>query len=261
MPFSPLKHFRVKHPLQNFKLIIEYEGTAYCGWQRQAGDPTIQKTIETALNRMTGEAVTLTGSGRTDAGVHARAQVANFRLETTLAADVFLRGLNSLLPDDIVILHCEPVDEAFHARYDAKSKIYAYRILNRPVRSALSRHHAWHIRERLDLEAMRLAMDHLKGEHDFSAFQGAGSEVAHGVRNITGVRLSDRDERGCIVFTIEATGFLRHMVRNIMGTLVDVGLKKVSPQGFKDILLSKDRRQAGITAPARGLFLMEVKYE
>lgn len=246
--------------MQNFKLLLEYDGTAYFGWQRQRVGRTIQGTVEAALNTMTERSVTLIGSGRTDTGVHAMGQVANFRAETRLTAGVFLRGLNSLLPSDIVIKDCTPVDESFHARYDAQSKTYDYRILNHPIRTALFRQYAWHISKPLDLEAMTRAALHLKGEHDFGAFQGAGGGTSGAVRNVMAVQLSEKDSRGYVVFRIEAGGFLRHMVRNIVGTLVDVGLGKISPQNFKEILLSRDRRQAGITAPAHGLFLMEVEY-
>jgi tRNA pseudouridine38-40 synthase len=250
----------VDNSLQNFKLLIEYDGTAYSGWQRQASGRTIQGTIESALNTMTENSVTLIGSGRTDAGVHAVAQVANFRAETRLTSDVFLRGLNSLLPVDVVINDCSQVDKDFHARFDAKSKVYEYRILNHPIRAALFRQYAWHISTLLDVGAMRTAIDHLKGEQDFAAFQAAGGNQAHAVRTVMKLRLSDKDAKDYVVFSIEADGFVRHMVRNIVGTLVDVGLGKTSPAGFKDILLSKDRTRAGITAPAHGLFLMEVKY-
>jgi tRNA pseudouridine38-40 synthase len=246
--------------LQNFKLNIEYDGTAYHGWQRQSNARTIQGTIEAVLKKMTEQSVTLIGSGRTDAGAHATGQVANFRVETRLTSDVFLRGLNSLLPPDIVVKDCVLVEEDFHARYDALSKAYNYRILNRPIPAALSRQHAWHIRKSLDLEAIRTAMFCLKGEHDFSAFEAAGSSYGHAVRTVIDVNLAGKDADGYVVFSIEANGFLRHMVRNIMGTLVDVGLGRISPEGFEGILMSKDRKQAGITAPAHGLFLMHVKY-
>jgi tRNA pseudouridine38-40 synthase len=246
--------------MQNFKLLIEYDGTDYCGWQRQSSDRTIQGTIEAALNTMTKQSVVLMGSGRTDAGVHAVGQVANFRVDTRLTSEVFLRGLNSLLPPDIVIKECSPVHEDFHARYDAGSKVYDYRILNRTIRSALYRQHAWYIVSPLDLEVMRTAMAYLNGEHDFSAFQAAGGNQVHAVRRVMSLRLLEKDAADYVVFRIEANGFLRHMVRNIVGTLVDVGLGKTSPAGFEEILLSRDRAKAGITAPAQGLFLMEVRY-
>ena len=247
--------------MRNFKLVIEYDGTGYHGWQRQSNTCTIQGTIEDALKRMTGQSVTLIGSGRTDAGVHARGQVANFRLETRLTSDVFANGLNSLLPADIVIKDCATVDESFHARFDAQGKVYDYCILNRPTPAALFRRYAWHIKKPLDLDAMRKAMLCLEGEHEFSAFEGAGSPRSHAVRTVIDLKLTGKDADGYVVFSIEADGFLRHMVRNIVGTLVDVGLGKISPKTFEDILISKDRKQAGITAPAHGLFLREVKYK
>jgi len=246
--------------LQTFKLVIEYDGTAYHGWQRQSNTRTIQGAIEDALKTITGQSVTLIGSGRTDAGVHATGQVASFCLETRLPSDVFAKGLNSLLPPDIVIKDCAAVDETFHARYGARSKVYDYRILNRPTPAALFRQYAWHIRNPLDLEAIRRAMVCLKGELDFSAFEGAGSPRSHALRTVIDVNLAGKDADGYVVFSIEADGFLRHMARNIVGTLVDVGLGKISPEAFEDILISKDRKQAGTTAPAHGLFLREVKY-
>jgi tRNA pseudouridine38-40 synthase len=246
--------------LQNFKLVIEYDGTAYHGWQRQKESPTIQGTIEAALATITGTGVTLIGSGRTDAGVHALGQVANFKVESTLTADVFMRALNSLLPSDIVIKACEEVARAFHARYDALSKVYDYRILNRALPSALFRKHAWHIRKDLDVRAMREAMACLKGRHDFSAFEAAGSPRADSVRTGMDLRLAWEKESDYLVFTMEADGFLRFMVRNVLGTLVEVGLGKMSPERFKDVLASRDRAQAGMTAPAHGLTLREVRY-
>jgi len=246
--------------LPNFKLIIEYEGTAYHGWQRQKDIPTVQRAIEAALETMTGRLVKVIGSGRTDAGVHARNQVASFCVDTRLAANNFEKGLNSLLPPDIVVKDCRGVDASFHARYDARSKVYDYRILNRPIATALFRQYAWHVRKSLDVNAMRVAMVCLKGEHDFSAFEASGSPRSHAVRKVMDVNLTAKNAEGYLVFTVEADGFLRYMVRNIVGTLVDVGLGKISPDEFQRILTSKDRQQAGITAPAHGLFLGEVKY-
>jgi tRNA pseudouridine38-40 synthase len=199
---------------RNFKLIIEYDGSRYHGWQRQKEDRSIQGEIEKALKTITAGSVTLNGSGRTDAGVHAQGQVANFECNTRLEPDALMNGLNSLLQDDIVIKVCEPVSASFHARYDAKSKVYHYRILNRPLPAAIGRQYSWFIRKALNL----------------------------------------------LVFHIEADGFLRYMVRNMVGTLVDVGLEKSTPHDFKRILHSKDRSQASATAPAQGLMLMEVKY-
>ena len=245
--------------VKNFKLIIEYDGTRYHGWQRQKDDRTIQQEIEQALSTMTARQVTLNGSGRTDAGVHAFGQVANFRCETDLTPEVFQKGLSSLLPDDIVIQDCRLVDESFHARYDVKSKIYHYKILNRKVPTAIGRQYAWFIRRRLDTAAMRSAISHIIGSHDFKSFEGTGSPRSHTTRNVMAAELIENND-GSIIFKIEADGLLRYMVRNIVGTLVDVGLGKITPAEFKDILESKKRSNASATAPAHGLFLMEVKY-
>jgi len=245
--------------VKNFKLIIEYDGTRYHGWQRQKADRTIQQEIENALAVMTGSRVPLNGSGRTDAGVHAWGQVANFLCETDLTGTVFQKGLNSILPDDIVIKDCRRVDQRFHARYDAKSKIYHYRIINRNVAPAIGRQYAWFIRTKLDPDAMRSALAHIIGSHDFKSFEATGSPRAHTLRNIMAAGLNEQRD-GSLVFKIEANGFLRYMVRNIVGTLVDVGLGKITPAGFSGILASKNRRHAGAPAPAHGLFLMEVKY-
>lgn len=245
--------------MQNFKIIIEYDGSAYHGWQRQATDRTIQGEIENALMTMTGNKVTVIGSGRTDAGVHAYGQVANFRCNTSLGAEVFQNGLNGLLPEDIVIKSCEPVPEKFHARYEVKSKTYHYRILNRRLPSAIFRQYAWHIRKKLDLNVMQEVLRCIIGSHDFKAFEGSGSPRATTVRCIIN---ADFEETGddYMVLKIEGDGFLKFMIRNIVGTLVDVGLDKITPDDFKRILDSKDRNLAGITAPAHGLFLIEVKY-
>lgn len=243
----------------NFKLVIEYDGSAYHGWQRQKNGRTVQGEIEDALGKMTGQKITLNGSGRTDAGVHALGQVANFRCETALTPEIFQKGLNSLLAADIVIRDCQGVAEDFHARYDAKGKRYRYRILNRPLPSAIHRGHVWFIRKKLDTQAMRAAIFHIMGSHDFKAFEGAGSPRSHTVRHIWDAELREKDQ-GCLHFEIEADGFLRFMVRNIVGTLADVGLGKITPDDFGRVLLSKDRGQAGATAPPHGLFLLWVRY-
>ena len=245
--------------MSNFKITIEYDGSAYHGWQRQASERTIQGEIENALKTMTGNTITVTGSGRTDAGVHALNQTANFRCTTSLTPEVFLKGLNSLLSEDIVICSCKIVPEKFHARYDVKSKVYQYRILNRSLPAAISRQYAWHIRKKLNLSAMQEAIRCIIGSHDFKAFEGSGSPRVSTVRCITNADLVETDN-DYLVLKIEGDGFLKFMVRNIVGTLVDVGFDKITPDDFKQILISKDRNLAGITAPAHGLFLMEVKY-
>ena len=245
---------------RNFKLVIEYDGAAYHGWQRQKDMPTVQGAIEGALETMTRQSVTVIGAGRTDAGVHALNQVANFLVDTRHTPEVFKKGLNSLLAGDIVIKECSQVDDTFHSRYDVQSKVYDYRILNRPTPTAIFRQYAWYIKKALDLDAMRVAMDFIKGQHDFSAFQTSGSPRSHAVRNVMDATLTTKNAEGYFVFTIQANGFLRGMVRNIVGTLVEVGLRKMLPEEFERILISRDRRQAGATAPPHGLFLREVKY-
>jgi tRNA pseudouridine38-40 synthase len=244
---------------RNFQIIIEYDGSRYCGWQRQNNDPTVQETIEQALLKMTGQKISVIGSGRTDAGVHAFGQVASFKCDTKLTANDFVGGLNSLTPEDIVITACEEAADEFHARFSATSKTYHYRILNRPNPAAIMRQYAWHIRKALNLDAMRIALPHLIGSHDFKAFEGAGSPRAHTVRNVFNAGLTKEDD-GYVIFEIQADGFLRHMVRNIVGALVEVGLGKISPEDMKDILDSRDRTRAPATAPAHGLFLKKVIY-
>jgi len=244
---------------KNFKLIIEYDGSSYHGWQRQKNRKTIQGEIEKAIMTITGKKIALTGSGRTDAGVHAFGQVANFYCDTEISPEVFQRGLNSLMPKDIIIKECNTVNEKFHARYDAKTKTYQYRILNRTTPAAICRQYAWFIKKKLDLDAMQSAILHIIGTNDFKAFEGAGSPRSSTKRRVINTGLQQK-EKEYLIFEIEADGFLRFMVRNIVGTLLDVGLCKITPNDFKKILLSKDRNLAGVTAPPHGLFLMNVKY-
>ncbi|MBW1840474.1 MAG: tRNA pseudouridine(38-40) synthase TruA [Deltaproteobacteria bacterium] len=245
--------------LTNFKLTIEYDGSRYSGWQKQKNDRTLQGEIEKALMTMTDKKIVLHGSGRTDAGVHALGQVANFPCDTKILPEEFQRGLNSLLPDDIVIQSCERVHKKFHARFNAKHKTYSYRILNRPTPAAVGRQYAWFIRKKLDFDAMELAIPHIIGTHDFKAFEGSGSPRSHTIRSVMKAYLTVMDQEQ-VVFEIQADGFLRYMVRNIVGTLVDVGHGKITPDEFNKILLSRDRELAGATAPPHGLFLMAVKY-
>ena len=244
---------------KNFKLLIEYDGSHYHGWQRQKGDRSIQGEIEAALETITAGRVTLIGSGRTDAGVHALGQVANFQCDTGLEPAALMNALNSLLANDIVIMACDPVHASFHARYDVRSKVYQYRILNRALPAAIGRQYAWFIRKTLNPEAMRAALTHIIGRHDFRAFEGTGSVRQHTIRHVFSAELTEQQGR-FLIFQIEADGFLRYMVRNIVGTLVDVGLEKLNPHDFKRILDSKDRSQAGATAPAHGLTLIKVNY-
>ena len=248
------------HLMKTYKLIMEYDGTAYHGWQIQAGDVTLQETIEKALSQMTKEPVRVEGSGRTDAGVHALGQVASFKTESRIPAEGFLAGLNSLLPDDIVILDCEKVSDDFHARFSAKTKTYQYRIYNQQIPLAVGRQYAWHIRKPLNIDAMNQAAGHIIGTHDFKSFEGTGSPKAHTVRTVVHA-IVEKTSEGFVLFEITADGFLRYMVRNLVGTLVDVGMGKTTPDEFKQILKAKNRDRAGATAPARGLFLVAVGYE
>lgn len=245
--------------MRNIKMILEYEGTSYHGWQYQVGMTTIQQVLEECIGTITQEKIRVFGSGRTDAGVHALNQVANFTTNTTIEAKNLLRGINSLLPEDIVVKDLMDTDGAFHARYDAKSKVYLYQIVNSPVRSALYSRYAWFVRESLDIERMRDASSCLLGTHDFSSFCAANCGIKSHVRTVMNISV-EMNQRGIVKVYVEADGFLKYMVRNIMGTLSDVGRGKLSPAAFKGIMETKDRRRAGVTAPACGLFLKEVKY-
>ena len=245
--------------MRTIKLTIEYEGTNYQGWQIQPSGQTIQGVIQDRLKRLTGESSQLIGSGRTDAGVHALGQVAHFKTESRMDANTFQRALNSLLPEDIVIRRAEEVEVEFHARRSVRSKVYKYRILNRTTPPAIGRQYIWYVPQKLDLDEMKKATCSLVGEHDFSAFRSVGSSIRSSVRNILRADWK-RGKGGLLRFEIEATGFLKQMVRAIVGTLVEVGRGKIDAEGFREILESRDRRKAGPTAPARGLFLKEVKY-
>jgi tRNA pseudouridine38-40 synthase len=245
--------------MRNIKLTIEYEGKSYLGWQVQPKGPTVQGTIEEQLRRLTRETVHLISSGRTDAGVHAIGQVAHFKTQHPMDCPTLRRALNSLLPADIMIREVEEVDQDFHARKDCKSKVYEYRVLNRNVRSVFLREYAWHISQPLDLGEMKKAAQRLIGEYDFSSFRSVGTPTRTAVRNVIRAEWK-RDREGLLTFEIEANGFLKQMVRAIVGTLVEVGKKKITPEDFGQILESRDRTKAGPTAPAHGLFLKEVKY-
>lgn len=245
--------------MRTIKLLIEYDGTNYLGWQVQLKGPTLQGVIEEKLKKITGEKVHLIASGRTDGGTHAMGQVAHFKTRSHLDIQSIHRGLNSLLPPDIVIQEVEEVDEHFHARKQARSKVYEYRILNRPLRSAFLRGYAWHIPQSLDWEEVKEATQYLVGEHDFSSFRSTGTPTRTAIRKVFRAEWK-KGREGLMRFEIEANGFLKQMVRSIVGTLVEVGKGKITPEGFQKVLEAKDRRKAGPTAPAHGLFLKEVKY-
>lgn len=245
-------------PDMNIRLTIEYEGTNYHGWQVQPNGQTIQEILEKAIETILGVKTRLNGSGRTDAGVHALGQVANFVFDGEIDLRRLQNGLNALSPHDIVVKQVERVADSFDARRDAKSRVYMYRIWNHPVPSAFYRGFSWHVHDPLELSPMQEAIRCLEGEHNFASFQAAGCDAAHPIRKIYSNSLN-RDGN-FLVYSVEATAFLRHMVRNIIGTLVEVGRKERSPADFADLLTAQDKIRAGPTAPAHGLFLVEVKY-
>ncbi|MEW6265209.1 MAG: tRNA pseudouridine(38-40) synthase TruA [Thermodesulfobacteriota bacterium] len=246
-------------PARNIKLVLEYDGTGLAGWQRQKDKPTVQGCLEAALARLTGHPVTVIGAGRTDAGVHARGQAANFKTTSPRTTAEIIGGGNALLPPAIAILSAVEVPLSFHARYDAKSKVYDYDLFLSPIRPALRRFRVWRQPPGLDLGAMRTALTGLVGRHDFAGFQSTGSKVKQTVRQVLAADLSAHPD-GLVRISLEADGFLRHMVRAIVGTLVLVGRGRITPAGFREILEAGDRALAGPTAPAQGLCLREVKY-
>lgn len=244
--------------MRTVRLVVEYEGTAYAGWQRQPNAMTIQQALEEAIEGITGSRPTVIGSGRTDAGVHALAQVASFRTESALAPERLRDALNATLPRDIVVKEAADAPEGFHAQRDARSKRYEYTIWNRRVRRVFDRDLCWRVGRPLDVEAMARAAEALVGTLDFKAFQASGSAVAHSVRTVTKAEWTRRGD--FLVFGIEGHGFLYNMVRIIVGALVDVGLGRMSEEEFRDVIASRDRTRAGRTAPAKGLCLVEVRY-
>ena len=244
--------------MATFKATIEYDGTAYAGWQRQPNQPTIQEALEAALRRITQTDIPAIAAGRTDAGVHALGQVVSFRTDKPLSPDEWLRALNATLPEDISARSVERAADDFHARFSAVRKLYAYRILNKPSRSALERTRAWHLYGTLNLDAMRKACGHLIGKHDFSSFQGHPTDVDNPICTLH--RLEIIRDQDVVRIEIEADRFLKQMVRAMVGTLVEVGQGKRAPEDMKRILEAKDRRAAGYTAPAQGLYLVAVHY-
>lgn len=270
-------------------MIVEYDGSGYHGWQRQKNGLSIQQVLEEKIAVITGEKVNVIGSGRTDAGVHALAQVAHFNTACGIPAGNLLKGINSLLPADIVLKSLEEVNEDYHARIDAKGKVYLYQIFNSPTRTVLYRHYAWIIHCPLDLDLMREAAGHLIGRHDFTSFSSVHTDVIFFEREMRRIEIMNYPATSCgvsktasneagfgeydperldylsdghplIKIFVEADGFLRYMVRTIVGTLVEVGRGKRPPEDVAAVLKGRDRKLAGITAPPQGLFLKEVIY-
>jgi tRNA pseudouridine38-40 synthase len=249
---------------RTFKLTLAYDGTGLVGWQRQPEGISVQGLLEDALTRLTATAgVSVTGAGRTDAGVHARGQVASVTLATRLGPADLQRGANALLPPAVRVLAVELADGTFHARFAAKARRYDYHVVNGPVISPFDVRYAWHVPFPLDVAAMRAALPVLEGRHDFAAFQSAGSDVDGTVRTLHEVRLDEEPIDGGsrrLVLGLTGDGFLRHMVRAIAGTLVEIGRGRWPAVRLAAVLASGDRAQAGPTAPAQGLFLVFVRY-
>jgi tRNA pseudouridine38-40 synthase len=244
--------------MSTIKLTIEYDGTAYAGWQRQPQQPTVQAALETALTHITQQKISVLAAGRTDAGVHARGQVASFQSEKFIPIKKWALALNNFLPPDISVLSSEQVPETFHARYSAKEKVYEYRIYRHSSRPAMDRNRVWHLPYDLDVHAIRQAMSHLVGLHDFASFQGPRASTLDTHCVISQLSLSS--DAMTVILRIQANRFLKQMVRAIVGTLTEVGRHKRSPDSLPDILRAKDRRAAGETAPPQGLCLVQVLY-
>jgi len=243
---------------RTLKLTLAYDGTRFVGWQRQAAGESIQGLLEDAIARLEGGPVTAYGAGRTDAGVHALAQVASARVTFTHDASTVQRALNAVLPPDIRVTAVEDAPLEFHARFAAQSKCYRYQIANTPVASPFVRAYAWHVPEPLDRGAMRHAAAALLGTHDFAAFQSAGTDVHTSVRTLT--RSEWLDEGPLFVYEVEGAGFLRHMVRAIVGTLVEVGRGWRPASQVAALVSGGSRAEAGATAPPHGLALARVEY-
>lgn len=243
---------------RNFKLTLAYDGRPFVGWQRQPNGTSIQELLERAIRQICGEHCDVHGSGRTDAGVHAAAQVANATVPTRLGSAEFKRALNANIPQEIRVIDVSVVPNEFHARFSAVEKTYRYLLTSGSVRSPFTPFYAHWIGYRLDLDAMRRAAEVLVGEHDFASFMASGSDVNSTVRTIKEIEI--REEGRLISIVITADGFLRYMVRNIVGTLLEIGKGAMPPEKMETILLSRDRDAAGPTAAAEGLTLLRVQY-
>lgn len=244
--------------MHSIRLVIEYDGTGYCGWQLQPNGLTVQQVMEEALAQLLGEHVRLTSSGRTDAGVHARGMVACFRTSRTLPPKAYTEGLAAFLPRDIAVRSAEEVPESFHPRFDAVGKHYRYTILSSRSRSPLNRLYTWQVKEPLDLELMGRGGEHFIGEHDFAAFRGYNCSAKTTVRTIHSLEVTRQGE--FVVIDVKGSGFLKNMVRIMVGTLAEVGRGKLLPEDIPALLSGGSRPDAGATAPPQGLCLVEVYY-
>lgn len=245
--------------LKNIKLSVAYDGSQYHGFQFQLNAVTVQQVLEEKLSSLLGEPIRVTGAGRTDAGVHAYKQVVNFRTISPIPTDRIPIAARGVLPRDIVVTHACEVPADFNARFSATGKLYCYRILNTPVIDPTQRNYSWQICSTLDVVAMDRALQILVGEHDFSAFQSAGSSAGNPFRTLYSLDCVQR--HGLIEIRLHGNGFLYHMVRNIIGTIVEVGSGKITLEQFETVFLGRDRRRAGAIAPAAGLYLVEVYYK
>jgi tRNA pseudouridine38-40 synthase len=252
-----------------FKITLAYDGTAFVGWQRQAAGTSIQGLLEEALAGLDQTAVIVFGAGRTDAGVHALGQVASFSLKRTIDGPSLVRSLNASLPDSVRVLAADVVPETFHARYDARRKTYRYRMWNGDVLNPFERHYVWHIHGPLDRDAMAAAAALIEGRHDFAGFQARSGRTRSSDREVFSSRMiaapcppfSPCPLLPSIVYEISGSGFLRHMVRNVVGTLVEIGRGRRPIAWMSEVLEGRDRTKAGPTAPARGLLLVSVDYD
>lgn len=244
--------------MRNIKLIIEYDGKDFNGWQKQTNKPNIQGTIENAIMQITGEEVELNASGRTDAGVHALGQVANFKTNTTIPIEKIAIAINSKLKKSIVIKKAEEVELEFHARYACKRKTYKYIIDNSKTGTAIYRNLKYSFNQQLDIEAMKKAATYFIGEHDFKAFKASGTSSKSSVRTIYNAQI--KKENQDIIIELTGNGFLYNMVRIISGTLLDVGIGKIAPEEIQKIIKQRDRAKAGKTLPPQGLYLVSVEY-
>lgn len=252
--------------MPTYKITIVYDGSRFVGWQRQASGTSIQELIEGALRDLDDRDVTVTGAGRTDAGVHALGQVASFTLNRVVAADQVVRALNAKLPGEIRVISADEMPASFHARFDARTKTYRYRLWNGDVVPPFERAYVWHMPGPLSIDAMQAAARLLEGRHDFAAFQTVGGAPGPTERTVLTSRVERADARDwaadgpLIAYEITGDGFLRHMVRAIAGTLVDIGRGRHRPEWMREVLASRDRARAGQTAPPQGLFLVRVDY-
>lgn len=244
--------------MRNLRLTVQYDGTEYCGFQRQPDVPTIQAVLEDRLSAQLGERITVAGASRTDAGVHALGQVVSFTSETTVPIERFCAAANSVLPDDIVVADAREAPQTFHARFSARGKRYRYAIWNGRICPPMLQRYVWHYPRPLDVDAMREGAKPLVGEHDFASFALSGTDTQSTVRHLW--RLACWRRGSFVLLTMEGNGFLRGMCRSIVGTLVEIGRGKNPPESAAVALQARDRDAAGPTAPANGLCLMQVKY-